>query len=337
VDITEIGEVIEFPYNIDDGNSGWLDFGFDFTYYGTEYHRAKACTNGWLSFMDGWFVNADNLSMPDQTLPNNLLAVFWDDLNFEYSGQAYFYTNNADTAIVTWHDVADSRNEGRYTFQAVLVAPDKITYQYNDMGSARLDECTIGMENRTAEIGLQVVRNETYVANQLAVGMLLGDSNALDWLAIDADIGTVDPYANQSIPITFNTSELEEGTYSAILNLLTNDYNMLVNEIPITLNVGTVGIEDEIAELPAEFALHNVYPNPFNAEATISYSLAQASDISIEIYNLMGQRVAMPYDGFQSAGQHNLIWKAADYASGTYLVKMTNGEKSQTVRVTLLK
>ncbi|MCP4581802.1 MAG: hypothetical protein GY839_09290, partial [candidate division Zixibacteria bacterium] len=47
VDITEIGEVIEFPYNIDDGNSGWLDFGFDFTYYGTEYHRAKACTNGW--------------------------------------------------------------------------------------------------------------------------------------------------------------------------------------------------------------------------------------------------------------------------------------------------
>ena len=53
--------------------------------------------------------------------------------------------------------------------------------------------------------------------------------------------------------------------------------------------------------------------------------------------NLIGQRVAVSYDGYQSAGQHKLTWKAVDYASGTYMVKMTNGEKSQTARVTLLK
>ncbi len=336
VDISNIGAPIEFPYDIDDGNSGWLNLGFDFEYYGNSYNRIKACTNGWASFMDGWFVNADNLGMPDRTLPNSLLAVFWDDLNFEYSGQAFFYTNNSDSAVITWQDVADSRNEGRYTFQLVLVAPDKVKYQYNRMSPDRLDECTIGMENRTATIGLQVGWNEPVVHDNQALSFDLGDPNALDWLTVASESGIIEANGDLQIPITLNAAGLDDGAYSAVLKLLTNDYSLLVNEIPITMNVGLVGIENETS-LPQAFALHPIYPNPFNAEATIAYSLAQTGPTSIEVYNLMGQKVADLFRGIQTVGEHSLNWQAGQYASGIYLVKLTSGQQTRTTRVTLLK
>jgi len=336
IDIIEIGELIEFPYDVDDGNSGWLNFGFDFEYYGNSYNRIKACTNGWASFMDGWFVNADNLGMPDRVLPNDLLAVFWDDLNFEYGGQAFFYTNNSDSAVITWQDVADSRNEGRFTFQIVLVAPDKVIFQYDEMSPARLDECTIGMENRTATIGLEIGWNEPCVHDELALSFDLGDPNALDWLTASHESGTIDANGSRQIPITLDATGLEDGVYSAVLRLLTNDYDLLVNEIPITMNVGLVDVKDRHS-IPQAFDLHQVYPNPFNAEATIAYSLAQTGQTSIEVFNLMGQKVADLFSGIQTAGEHSLNWQAADYASGVYLVKLTSGQQTQTVRMTLLK
>jgi len=336
VDISEIGAEIEFPYDIDDGNSGWLSLGFDFAYYGNSYNRIKVCTNGWASFMDGWFVNADNLGMPDRVLPNDLLAAFWDDLNFEYSGQAFFYTNNSDSAVITWQNVADSRNEGRFTFQIVLVAPDKIIYQYDEMSPARLDECTIGMENRTATIGLEIGWNEPVVHDDLTLSLDLGDPNALDWLTISSESGTIEANSNQQIPVTLDATGLNDGVYSAVLQLLTNDYELLVNEIPITMNVGLVDAK-EGSVLPQIFTLHQIYPNPFNAEATIAFSLAQSGQTSIEIYNLMGQKVAGIFDGIQTAGEHSFNWQAAEFASGVYLVKLTSGQQSQTVRATLLK
>jgi len=70
VDITDIGELIEFPpWSLDDGNSGWLDFSFDFSFYGNDYNRIKACTNGWASFMGGVFITPHNLNIPYPTLP----------------------------------------------------------------------------------------------------------------------------------------------------------------------------------------------------------------------------------------------------------------------------
>ena len=123
---------------------------------------------------------------------------------------------------------------------------------------------------------------------------------------------------------------------SGCLKLLTNDYELLVNEIPITMNVGLVGVQDENS-LPGAFALHQIYPNPFNAEATIAYSLAQTGQTSIEIYNLMGQKVADLFSGIQSAGEYSLNWQAGEYASGVYLVKLTSGQQTQTVRAALLK
>jgi hypothetical protein len=275
--------------------------------------------------------------MPDQVLPNDLLAAFWDDLDLGISGSAYFYTNNADTAVITWDNVADSRNETRYTFQIVLVAPAEIIYQYNSMGPERLDESTIGIENRTATMGLQVARNQSYVHDEMAVVFYLGDSNALDWLAIGSESGLVEPNSTVQVPITLDAGEHQDGIYSAVLSLLTNDYDMLVNDVPVTMVVGALDIDEQSDNIPSGFVLLNICPNPFNASASISYSLPEAANISIEVYNLMGQKVERLYSGFENAGEHSFVWNAGNYSSGMYFVRLSAGDISRTERVVLLK
>lgn len=337
IDISDNGEAISFPYNGDDDNSGWLNLGFDFNYYENTYSRLKVCTNGWLTFMDGWFVSPDNLSMPDQTLPNNLIAPFWDDLNLNYGGEIYFYTNYADSAVITWQDVADSRNVGRYTFQVVLVAPNSIEFQYLQMGPERLNEATIGIENRTATIGLRIARNGDYVHNDLAVRFYLGDPNELEWLGLEAQTGELESGSTLQIPLIFNSTGMTEGQYTAVVRLLTNDDDFLVNEIPVVLRVGTVGIDDPIGPLPDAFSLKPIYPNPFNAQAAIDYYIPISAYIAIEAFNLTGQKVAVLFEGYQAAGQHTLNWDATELASGMYFIKASFNGQFQTQRITLLK
>jgi hypothetical protein len=337
VDISTIGQAIEFPYNNDDGNSGWLNLGFNFSFYGNNFNRIKVCTNGWASFMDGWLVNYDNLNMPNAMVPNDLLAAFWDDLTFENGGAAYFYTNNSDSAVITWQSVRGRGYQDTYTFQIILEAPASIVYQYAAMSPDNLDGCTIGIENQPATIGLEVAYNEPYVHDSLAIGFYLGDANALDWIMIEPETGTIAPGATAQIPITFDADGLNEGSYNAILTLLTNDYNNLQADIPVIMHVDPLAIDDRLESVPEEFVLYPVYPNPFNAQATIKYNLPYPEKVTLDIFNLAGQKIASLYEGFQAAGEHSVIWQADNLASGIYFVRFAGGEYSKTVRVALLK
>lgn len=337
VDIASVGEVIDFPYDLDDGNSGWVDLGFDFNFYGNEFNRIKICTNGWASFMGGWLVNYDNLAIPDALVPNDLLAVFWDDLSLEYGGQVYFYSNNSDSTIITWQNARNNNQGGVSSFQVILIAPNTIIYQYADMGSDNLDEYTIGIENQNASIGLEIAYNTPYVHDSLAIGFYLGEANSLDWIGIDNDSGSIPANSTLQIPVTFDAGGLDVGSYNAVLRILTNDYESLETFIPVIMNIGPLGIDDDISSVPADFELYSIFPNPFNATATISYSLSQPGRTTIEVFNLLGQKMAALLDGYQTAGEHTIHWEANNNASGMYFIRLTSKDGMKTARVTLLK
>ncbi|MEE9554512.1 MAG: right-handed parallel beta-helix repeat-containing protein [candidate division Zixibacteria bacterium] len=99
----------------------------------------------------------------------------------------------------------------------------------------------------------------------------------------------------------------------------------------------TVGIDEFIELLPERLTLLQNYPNPFNANTNISFTLPKPSDIIIEIYNILGQRVATLFDDHKPAGLHSVNWNADDYPSGVYFAKMRAGEKSQNTKMVLLK
>ena len=79
------------------------------------------------------------------------------------------------------------------------------------------------------------------------------------------------------------------------------------------------------------------YPNPFNASTTISYQLQTAGQVTLEVYNLLGQRVATLVNEKQEAGDRFVIWDASQVSSGLYFYKLTAGEKTSTKMMALIK
>lgn len=90
------------------------------------------------------------------------------------------------------------------------------------------------------------------------------------------------------------------------------------------------------------FELYQNYPNPFNPETAISYRLATVSDVEVQVYNLLGQRVKTLIREIQAAGIHTLRWDGQDeagqpVAGGMYLYRLIAGEKVQTKKMLLIR
>ena len=98
-----------------------------------------------------------------------------------------------------------------------------------------------------------------------------------------------------------------------------------------------VGIENEKMGLPAEFALSQNYPNPFNPETVIEYTLSRSGDVSLIVYNLRGEEVALLIDSNMPAGNHRVGWDASNFASGIYFYRLQAGEFVQTRKMVLLR
>lgn len=98
------------------------------------------------------------------------------------------------------------------------------------------------------------------------------------------------------------------------------------------LNLGSRG-----AEKPVEFRLSRSCPNPFNATTKISYDLVEAGDVTLKIYDISGRLVQTLVEGFQQAGEYDVLWDASEQASGIYLYRLSTGDFTETKRMTLLR
>ena len=141
----------------DDENVGPFPIGFTFNFYGNDFNNFYACSNGWASFTST-VNNYFNSPIPTSGEPNDLLAVFWDDLHPQDLGQAYYYSNEVDSCIISWHNFERFSGDGIYSFQIILTADGNIHYQYLSLTGV-LDSHTIGIENSEGRIGLQYVYN----------------------------------------------------------------------------------------------------------------------------------------------------------------------------------
>jgi hypothetical protein len=88
---------------------------------------------------------------------------------------------------------------------------------------------------------------------------------------------------------------------------------------------------------PAAFTVAQNSPNPFNPTTTINYNLAQSGQVSIDVYNVAGQKVDTLVNDFMTAGSHSVVWDATDVAAGMYFYTVKAGDRVETKKMTLLK
>ncbi len=89
--------------------------------------------------------------------------------------------------------------------------------------------------------------------------------------------------------------------------------------------------------LPPEFALLQNYPNPFNPLTQIKYALPVDGKVRLEVYNVVGEKVATLVEGEQKAGYRVVTWNAKDMGSGIYFYKLTVGNFTSIRKMVLLK
>ncbi len=135
-------------------------------------------------------------------------------------------------------------------------------------------------------------------------------------------------YAGQVIRVAIHT--VSQQTFFA-----------LFDDIMVVNNGATVDANDQVI-IPETTTLRGNYPNPFNPTTSISFDLQKNSDVTIDIYNLLGQRVSRVVKANFNAGRHSVVWNGDDesgqsVASGVYFYKMTSGDYSQTKKMMLMK
>jgi len=104
-----------------------------------------------------------------------------------------------------------------------------------------------------------------------------------------------------------------------------------------TTNGGGVGIEPEVNNQPKAIQLLQNYPNPFNNSTVISYQLANAGLVKLSVYNAKGEIVQNLVNTSQSAGTHNIQFKANGLNSGVYFYKLETAGKSMIGKMLMVK
>jgi len=99
---------------------------------------------------------------------------------------------------------------------------------------------------------------------------------------------------------------------------------------------GTTGVK-KVAGLPENYQLGQNYPNPFNPTTVINYTIPKAGNVTLKVYNLLGQEVASLVNGYQPAAKYQVNFNASKLASGVYLYTIKADNFTQTMKMMLMK
>jgi len=100
--------------------------------------------------------------------------------------------------------------------------------------------------------------------------------------------------------------------------------------------LGSSSVE-QISNVPLDYNLSQNYPNPFNPSTNIQYSIPEASFVQLKVYDVLGNEVADLVNEQQTAGTYRADFSGEGLASGLYIARLTAGNFTSTVKMTLMK
>ena len=292
-----------------DDNNVVINLPFVFPFYDAQKTSLRAGTNGYLTF--GTTANTfTNQAIPTTAQPTDLIAPFWDDLNFTGSAKLYsWYDAVNNFFVIQYTNVPRLGSSSLNTFQVILYPTGAIKFQYLTM-SGTLNSATVGIENAAGNDGLQIAFNTTYVKNNLAVYISVPSTFIID---VEPAFGTIEEGDELEVVMTYSSIDYSDpGTYTQDLLLETNELAPGdVHLIPNTMVVYTPGrfvgnVSDCNTGAPINQAyvtavsMFGSYQTTTNANG--NYAMYVDEDVYDVIFEKLGMTTVVVADTFAQAG-----------------------------------
>lgn len=306
-DISATGALLPAVSNADDASESFTLVGFSFLFYGQSFNTIYVSSNGHLTFGGGSRAYA-NMPLPSASAPPNLIAPFWDDLDTRTSGDIY-YKEETDRCIIQYQDVKRYGGGATYTFQVVLFSDGRIEFRYLSLGGIT-DSATVGIQDRTGLLGLQMACNATYLANNMTIAI----SPRSEFLSVTPVTGIVPAHSIASLSAFFESFSFPFGTHAATVSI-SHDAVAGGNPQPISAAL-------DVLNTPSTVALAAPAAGSAIVEGESIILQASASDpdgiSKVEFYNggtKIGETIYSPYEFYwyrPPPGVHTLAVRAID-------------------------
>jgi Leucine-rich repeat (LRR) protein len=219
----------------------------------------------------------------------------------------------------------DSLNEiriysNKFTFEDIEPNITIPTILYSPQDSVGLQQDTTIDENESLTLSV----------------MVGGTANQYQWMKDDVDV----PDADSSSYIIESAIASDSGAYVCrITNTIATELALYSRPVKVKVS-STSGLSDETPLIFKNFELQQNFPNPFNPITTIQFQVAHISEVSLKIFNILGEEVVTLVSDKLAAGQYTYEWDAsrlAGIASGIYIYQLKAAEFIQTKKMVLMR
>jgi len=268
---------------------------------------------------------------------------------FNEDTQFWYVTDNGGIFMKAGLD-ADVQNYSistSYLFKTTLAGPDFNDIAISDLGVAIVVGDDGVIYRSQLEVGAAPPLAPTELTGEYLPGPpvdvvelnWLDNSNNEDgfyiWKQAPSGLVSVLIDSVEANETTYKDSSItESGTYSYLVSAY-NGEGQTVITTPFEISIDLTGIDE--TPLPTGYQLNQNYPNPFNPTTVISFNIARSSHVTLEVYDIMGNKVSTPLNERLIAGSHSISFDAGELTSGIYFYRLITPEYQSTQKMNLIK
>lgn len=242
--------------------------------------------------------------------------------------------DNSDSLAFTYDERGNTLTEKlSYWDDAAWILMDSVNYAYNETDQLASEEW-FSWKNPIWEKWRR--RTFAYNAGGNLITQLIEQGNELNsWENFERSVYEYDNAGNRDLGEYFTWMESSWRNSNGFLNLGNRYYSAYLAEARYKL-IGPIAVEDENMN-PEKFVLAQNFPNPFNPETKINFSLPQSGKASLKIYDMLGREVAELVNGALEKGTHTVSVNGRNLSSGVYIYRLQSGSFTESKKMMLIK
>lgn len=293
-----------------------------------------------LSILLAGTLSAQSLEPPESEEPSDLLDLPFQinmDDDFNWEADPLFFTFSGSALERIENPDPTGLNETSYVMKYVKAGGDPWAgFFYHTDGIIEITEDTkfnlkVWSPRADIDITLKLEMRDFTDVNTGDLHQTVTTAN--EWIELEWDLGTLIDSDDWETPfdrvVIFADLAGGSGDGGDPYIWFLDDFNFSFGEA--TSN------EPVRAGLPQTLQLNQNYPNPFNPTTKIEFALPETAHATLNVYDMLGQRVATLVDRNLSAGSHSIDFDASNLSSGMYIYQLRAGSSVQTRKLTLIK